>query len=75
MNIVSFSAEYIRLKLRDFAKKTEQPKYTEKPSGVIIHDEQFLKIKGKELKRISTLDAHNPNVYHDKLYEDRTQKQ
>ena len=74
MNIVSFSAEYIRLKLRDFAKKTEQPKYTEKPSGVIIHDEQFLKIKGKELKRISTLDAHNPNVYHDKLYEDRTQE-
>ncbi|MFA4853465.1 MAG: transposase [Bacteroidales bacterium] len=72
MSIISFSDEYIRLRLQDFAKKTQQPKPLEKPSGVIIHDEQFLKIKGNELKRISTLDAHNPNVYHDKLYSNRT---
>lgn len=74
MNIVSFSAEYIRLKIQEFTRKTQYPQPIEKPSGVIIHDEQFLKIKGKELKRITTLDAHNPNVYHDKLYNDRTKE-
>lgn len=74
MGIVSFSDEYIRLKLKEFTKKTQQPSPMGKPSGVIIHDEQFLKIKGREFKRITTLDAHNQNVYHDKLYNDRTEE-
>lgn len=73
-SIVSFSAEYIRLKLKEFTGKIQHPKPVEKPSGVVIHDEQFVKIKGIDLKRISTLDAHNPNVYYDRLHPDRTEE-
>ena len=71
---VSFSDEYIRLTLKELTGEVQSPKPQEKPSGVVVHDEQFVKIKGVDLKRISTVDANNPNVYHDKLYSDRTEE-
>jgi hypothetical protein len=71
---LSFSGEYIRLKFKELTEKIKQPSPSEKPSGVVIHDEQFVKIKGVDLKRISTLDANNSNVYHDKLHPDRTEE-
>lgn len=70
-NIITFSAEYIRRRLKAFAIEINCPEPLEKPSGVIIHDEQFLKIKGVDFKRISDIDANNPNVYYDKLHPDR----
>lgn len=73
-SIISFSAEYIRQKIKAFVKEIKCPEPQEKPSGIIVHDEQFLKIKGVDFKRISDIDANNPNVYHDKLYSDRTEE-
>lgn len=71
---ISFSDEYIRLKLKELRGQIESPSALEKPSGVVVHDEQFVKIKGIELKRISTIDANNSNVYYDKLHGDRTEE-
>lgn len=71
---ISFSDEFIRLKLKELMSKTELPSPKEKISGVVIHDEQFLKIKGIELKRITTIDANNPNVYYDQLHSNRNEE-
>jgi len=66
--------EYVRLQLKKLLKKIKRPTPQEEPSGVVVHDEQFLKIKGIELKRISTVDANNPNVYYDELHPNRTEE-
>jgi len=71
---LSFSDEYVRLKLNELMGEVTTPLPQEKPSGVVVHDEQFVKIKGVDLKRISTVDANNPNVYYDKLHPDRTEE-
>ncbi len=71
---LSFSDEFIRLKLKELMSKTELPSPKEKISGVVVHDEQFLKIKGIELKRITTIDANNTNVYYDKLHPNRNEE-
>lgn len=69
---LSISDEYIRVRLNEIMELTDKPMPVEKASGVIVHDEQFVKIKGMGLKRISAVDANNPNVYYDQLHEDRT---
>ena len=56
---ISFSEEYIRRKLKEIMAETSQSSPKEDPSGVLVHDEQFLKVKGVEFKRISTVDANN----------------
>ena len=66
-----YSSEYIRLKVKALTSDIDCPTHSDKPSGVIVHDEQFLKIKGVDLKRISAVDANNQNVYYDKLHVDR----
>lgn len=66
------SDETIRNKLNEILKQTNKPEPLEKPSEVVVHDEQFVKIKGVKLKRISAVDANNSNVYYDQLHEDRT---
>jgi len=71
---ISFSEEYIRLKLKELTNLIHIPVPQEKPSSVVVHDEQFVKIKGIELKRISTVDANNSNVYYDMLHPDRTEE-
>ncbi len=69
---LTISGESIRSKLNDIMKQTNKPIPLEEPSGVIVHDEQFMKIKGVDLKRISAVDANNSNVYYDHLHNDRT---
>lgn len=69
---LSISDEYIRVRLNKIMDQTNKPIPVEKSSGVIVHDEQFVKIKGIDLKRISAVDANNSNVYHDALHKDRT---
>jgi uncharacterized protein YbaR (Trm112 family) len=69
---LSISDEYIRLKLKEIMGQIDKPMPWQEPSGVIVHDEQFVKIKGIDLKRISTVDANNSNVYYDNLHDDRT---
>lgn len=71
---VSFSDEYIRLKIQELTNKIKRPTPQQESSGVVVHDEQFVKIKGIGLKRISTVDANNPNVYYDELHIDRTEE-
>ena len=71
---MSVSDEYVRLQLKKLLNKIKRPIPQQKPSGVVVHDEQFLKIKGVELKRISTVDANNPNVYYDELHPDRSEE-
>ena len=66
--------EYVRLQLKKLLKIIKRPIPQKEPSGVVVHDEQFLKIKGVELKRISTVDANNSNVYYDELHPDRTEE-
>ncbi|MCR4313239.1 MAG: hypothetical protein NUV58_03260 [Candidatus Roizmanbacteria bacterium] len=70
---ISFSDEYIRLKIKELTNQIELPTPQQKSSGVVVHDEQFVKIKGIDLKRISTVDANNPNVYYDELHTNRTE--
>jgi hypothetical protein len=67
MSILKVSSEYIRLKVQSAVNSIEKPQPKSESSGVIIHDEQFVKIKGVEMKRITQLDANNPNVYADIL--------
>jgi len=69
---LTISDEYIRDKLKRIMEQTNKPIPAKEPSGVIVHDEQFVKIKGVNLKRISAVDANNPNVYYDQLHIDRT---
>ena len=71
---IQISDEYVRLKLKEFTDSLNVPVLQFKPSKVMIHDEQFLKIKGKDIKRITGLDANNTNVYYDELYPDMTEK-
>lgn len=71
---ISFSDEYIRLKLKELTDSIHLPLPQEKASGVVVHDEQFIKIKGVDLKRISAVDANNSNAYYDKLHPDRTEE-
>ncbi len=69
-----FSDEYVRLKLKKLTDLIHSPLPQEKSSDVIVHDEQFIKIKGVDLKRISAVDANNSNVYYDHLHSDRTEE-
>jgi len=69
---IVISPEYVRLRRKSIIDGLMFPEYTLPCSNVIVHDEQFVKIKGKEMKRISVIDAHNPNVYYDELEEDRS---
>jgi len=71
---ISFSDEYIRQKIQELTNQIESPTSQEEPSNVVVHDEQFVKIKGIDFKRISAVDANNPNVYYDKLHTDRTEE-
>ncbi len=71
---ILFSDEYIRLKIKELTNNIKTPLLQEETSGALVHDEQFLKIKGIELKRISSVDANNSNVYYDKLHPDRTEE-
>jgi len=73
-NGITFSNEYIRLKLKELAGSVDSPLPKEKSSDIIVHDEQFIKIKGMDLKRISAVDANNPNVYYDHLHSDRSEE-
>lgn len=66
------SDEYVRVNVNDLMLKTNRPLPLQEPSGVVVHDEQFVKMKGVALKRISTVDANNANVYYDELHSDRT---
>ena len=68
---IKISHEFVRLKSKEMID--EIPIISKhKFSGVLVSDEEFVKSKGIELKRISIIDANNPNVYHDKLYPDRS---
>jgi hypothetical protein len=67
-------SETIRLKCKELLDNIQPPKPQKKCSGVVVHDEQFVTIKGVELKRISTVDANNPNVYYDELHANRTEE-
>jgi hypothetical protein len=69
---LKISNESIRSKLKRIMDQIKKPIPIKEPSGVIVHDEQFVKIKGIELKRISAVDANNSNVYYDQLHNDRT---
>jgi len=71
---ISLSEESIRKEWISTLKDIEVPEYREKPSGILIQDEQFIKIKGKDVKRITIIDALNKNVYHDDLYDNRNEK-
>ena len=71
---ILFSEEYIRLRIQELTNSIKTPLLQEEASGVLVHDEQFIKIKGIDLKRISTVDANNSNVYYDKLHSDRTEE-
>lgn len=68
-----FSSEYIRTTLKELMSAIKKPAPMEKPSGVVVHDEQFVTVKGVDLKRISTVDANNKNTYYDQLHPDRTE--
>ena len=68
---ITVSTEYVRKRLKILLDDLPLPEPQEKPSGVFVHDEQFVKIKGVDLKRISTIDANNKNIYYDKLHSDR----
>jgi len=68
------SSESIRLKIKEFMLSINKPTPQEVSSGVIVHDEQFITIKGVEYKRISSVDANNKNVYYDELHTDRTEE-
>lgn len=74
MSIISVSSEYIRKKVNAAIDCIDKPNIQHKPSKVIIHDEQFVKIKGVDMKRITHLDANNPNIYYDDLHSDRLQE-
>jgi len=71
---IPISSEYIRQRLNNLIGEMNVPEPQHESSGVVVHDEQFLKIKGIDFKRISTLDANNPNIYHDRLYSNRDQE-
>lgn len=70
----NISDDYISDKIKKLIDNMKLPAPQEIPSGVIVHDEQFVTIKGIEMMRISTIDANNPNVYYDKLHDDRTEE-
>ena len=74
MSIINVSCEYIRKKVNAAIDCIDKPNPQFKPSGVVVHDEQFLKIKGIDMKRITQLDANNPNIYYDKPHSDRSQE-
>jgi len=73
-SFINVSSEYIRKKVNASIDCLNKPIPQCAPSGVIIHDEQFVKIKGVDMKRITQLDANNPNVYYDNLHSDRLQE-
>ena len=68
-----YSSEYIRLRVKQLTDGKDRPHPSKEPSRVIVHDEQFVKIKGVDLKRISCVDANNENVYYDQLHANRTE--
>jgi len=71
VNGIKISDEFVRLKskkLLDAISVSRQHNF----SGVLIGDEEFVKSKGIDLKRISIVDANNPNVYSDRLHLDRS---
>ncbi len=70
----AISEDFVRDKIKDIMKNIKKPFPQDIPSKVIAHDEQFVTIKGIELKRISVIDANNPNVYYDDLHNDRTEE-
>lgn len=70
----SFSEDYIRDKIKKIIDDMEKPAPQEMPSGVIVHDEQFVTIKGKQMMRIAAIDANNSNVYYDNLQSDRKEE-
>lgn len=74
MSIMNISSEYIRKKVNIALESIEKPCIQHKPSKVVVHDEQYLKIKGIEMKRITQIDANNPNIYYDKLHSDRLEE-
>ena len=71
---IQVSCEYVRKLLNKLMSNINKPLLQHEPSGVVVHDEQFVKIKGVDLKRISNVDANNPNVYYDKLHADRKEE-
>lgn len=68
------SEDFVREKIKEIMKNVKKPSPQEISSRVIAHDEQFVTIKGIELKRISVIDANNSNVYYDDLHNDRTEE-
>ncbi len=70
----SFSEDYIHDKIKKIIDDKEKPAPQEMPSGVIVHDEQFVTIKGKQMMRIAAIDANNSNVYYDNLQSDRKEE-
>lgn len=70
----SFSEDYISDKIKRFIDEIEKPAPREMPSGVIVHDEQFVTIKGEQMMRIAAVDANNSNVYYDNLQSDRKEE-
>lgn len=70
----SFSEDYISDKIKKIIDSMQKPIPRETHSGVIVHDEQFVTIKGKEMMRITVVDANNSNVYYDGLQGDRTEE-
>lgn len=70
----SFSEDYIRDKIKIIVDEMEKPAPQEMPSGVIVHDEQFVTIKGEQMMRIAAVDANNKNVYYDNLESDRKEE-
>lgn len=68
------SDDYISDKIKKLIDNMKLPAPREIPSGIIVHDEQFVTIKGSKMMRISTIDANNLNVYYDKLHDDRTEE-
>ena len=70
----SFSEDYISDKIKKIIDYMEKPMPQEMPSGVIVHDEQFVTIKGEQMMRIAAVDANNSNVYYDNLQVDRKEE-
>ena len=68
---IEVSIEYIRKILNKYCETITKPANRFTCSNVLCFDEQFVKIKGTEFIRISAIDSNNPNVYYDKLHENR----
>lgn len=70
----SYSGDYISDKIKRIIDDMNKPLPQEILSGVIVHDEQFVTIKGEQMMRIAAVDANNSNVYYDNLERDRKEE-